>query len=239
MSSSQINKVIKEFYRQTIWSEHSNLAELYVGYRPQIDWGRKFIEKSILPTFFKYNGGRGERSRTETTCFFWVDRDAPELVKHALRLLAYTGIVVKESEGVKNAKSEIGVRYIVNLGCLFALDQNPASNSFDIAKHLTTRRFFETSPNSSVFKALIDNMDDTPEPDMTNVVLQKQLVKPLAVLDITRWQKSKLREAEYVTVGDVLDASEAQLQQIHQVGEKRTRRITNAAVASVLEFLSG
>jgi|AGTN01.2.fsa_nt_gi hypothetical protein len=240
MNSKEVNVTVREFYRHGIWSEHSNMAELYTGYQQLIDWGRNFIEKSVLPSLQKYNLGRGKRSRTETTCFFWVNRDAPEIVKHALRLLAYTGIVVKESDGTKNNKSEIGTRYSVNLGCLFALDATPATEALDIAQHLTTRRSTEYGANAKEFEALVEQMANVQQqPDLTNVVLQRQLAKDLDVLDITDWQRGKLREAEYKTVGDVLDSSETDLQKIHQVGEKRSRRISNAAVASVLEYLSG
>lgn len=239
MTSQNLNNLIREFYRQSIWSEHSNLAELYTGYRPLIDWGRQFIEKNVLPAMSKHNAARESRSRIETTCFFWIHRDSPELVKHALRLLAYIGIVVKEADGIRNNKSEIGSRYSVNLGCLFALNSNPLTEAFEVAKHLTTRRFTEFGENAPEYSDLIELVEDLPQPDLTNIVLGKQLSKTLNVLDITEWQKNKLLEGGYLTVGDVLDATEEELQQLRQVGEKRSRRILNAAVASVLEYLSG
>ena len=49
MNSSQINDVIREFYRVELLAEHSNLSEKYPGHRGLIDWGRKFIEDTVLP----------------------------------------------------------------------------------------------------------------------------------------------------------------------------------------------
>ena len=69
--------------------------------------------------------------------------------------------------------------------------------------------------------------------------MQQQLDKPLEVLDVTDWQRSKLRELDLETVGDVLAAGESRLQELRYVGEKRSRRIRNAALAAVFEYLSG
>ena len=41
------------------------------------------------------------------------------------------------------------------------------------------------------------------------------------------------------TVGAVLAATEAELKEAHYVGDVRARRMRNAAIASVLEYLSG
>ena len=49
MRASDVEKVLKEFYRTDIWSEHSGLAERYAGHRGIIDWGRQFIEGTVLP----------------------------------------------------------------------------------------------------------------------------------------------------------------------------------------------
>jgi DNA-directed RNA polymerase alpha subunit len=70
-------------------------------------------------------------------------------------------------------------------------------------------------------------------------MLKHQLAKFVDVLDITEWQRAKLKEAGINTVGDVLLSSETKLQTLSYVGEKRSRRIKNAALAAVFEYLSG
>jgi hypothetical protein len=69
--------------------------------------------------------------------------------------------------------------------------------------------------------------------------LRRQLAKPIRVLDITLWQRENLLKLGLETVGDVLHASETKLQQIAYVGEVRSRRMRNAAIAAVYEYLSG
>ena len=77
------------------------------------------------------------------------------------------------------------------------------------------------------------------EPEV-GAVLQHQLAKPIEVLDVTYWQRTKLHELGLVTVGDVLLASDGKLQTLSlHVGEKRSRRMRNAALAAVFEYLSG
>ena len=64
-------------------------------------------------------------------------------------------------------------------------------------------------------------------------------MKSIEVLDITEWQKQKLREMKLETVVDVLKATETELQEAWYVGEKRSRRMRNAAIVAVYEYLSG
>jgi hypothetical protein len=81
----QVNEVIREYYRTDIWAEHSGLVDRYGGHRNLIDWGRTFIEDSVLPELQRKNDQYLSEEK-KSTCFFWVHRDAPEAVKEATRL---------------------------------------------------------------------------------------------------------------------------------------------------------
>lgn len=71
-------------------------------------------------------------------------------------------------------------------------------------------------------------------------ILREQLVKSIDCLDITDYQNEKLKESGKDTVDQVLCCTDQDLiDQIPYVGEKRARRIKNAAEAAVLEYLSG
>jgi hypothetical protein len=87
LSAREVNTVIREFYRTDLWAEHSMLADKYGGHRMLIDWGRKFIENEILPEVHKKNQQYLSTDKN-TTCYFWIHRDAPETVREALRLRA-------------------------------------------------------------------------------------------------------------------------------------------------------
>jgi hypothetical protein len=237
VSSQQINEVVREYYRTEIWAEHSTLAEKYVGHRSMVDWGRQFIENDVLPELQKKNNQYLEADRN-STCFFWIHRDAPQPVKEALRLLAYTGIVTEHSPGIKATRAEIGTRYMVNLGCLFALEASPTSTAFRIGKSLTPRRMSEFGANHPSYQELMNLVPPLQEIDQFEV-LRAELSKSIDVLDITDWQKQKLKEMDLDTIGDVLQATETKLREAYYVGEKRSRRMRNAAIASVYEYLSG
>jgi hypothetical protein len=239
MRTADVNDTIKAFYRSTIWTEHSGLAESYGGHRPFIDWGRNFIEALVLPETKAKNDRRQTDGLNESTCYFWMHRDTPEVIKHALRLLEYTGIVQKGDDGIRATRSEIGTRYAVNLGCLFAMEATPSSTAPEIVKNLSIKRFTEFGPNHQAYSDLLRAAPTYEEPDMLRI-LREQLEKSIDYVDITEYQNGKLKEAGLCTVGSVLRTTEQYLiENIDYVGEKRARRIKNAAEAAVLEYLSG
>jgi hypothetical protein len=237
LTSLATNDVVREYYRSDLWSEHSTLPQKYTGHQHLIDWGRQFIEATVLPDLQKKNDQYLEQEH-KSTCFFWIHRDSPQSVKEALKLLAYTGIVTEHASGIRATRSEVGTRFAVNLGALIGREAMPTSTGLRIARNLTPKRMSEFGANHPVYQSLLATSPTFSEPSV-GAVLQQQLLKPLKVLDITEWQKSKLQELELVTVGDVLRASESMLQTLSYVGEKRSRRIRNAALAAVFEYLSG
>ena len=58
LRTTDVEKVLKEFYRSEVWSEHSGLAERYAGHRGLIDWGRQFIENTAIPDARAKNASR-------------------------------------------------------------------------------------------------------------------------------------------------------------------------------------
>lgn len=237
VNSSEVNEVIREYYRTEVWSDHSGLVDRYGGHRELIDWGRSFIEDEVLPALQQKNNQYLSADK-KTTCYFWVHRDAPEAVKEALRLLSYTGIVTEHAAGIKVTRSEIGVRYSVNLGCLFALEQVPTSTGFEIAKNLTPKRMTEYGKNHPAYTNIQEFVPRVEEFDSSDI-LRHQLAKDISVLDVTTWQMEALRSIGLATVGSVLEASEEKLMEAYYVGEVRSRRMRNAAIAAVFEYLSG
>lgn len=238
LSSSEVNEVFRTFYRSEIWGEHSVLAEKYPGHKHLIDWGRNFIESVVLPEIQKKNISSLETEKS-TSSFFWIHRDAPIGVKHALQILSYTGIVSEHSRGVKATRAEIGSRYSVNLGCLFSLEANPAQTAFGIAKALSIKRMTEFGANSSSYADLEQNQANLEDGAANRQALVVQLGKSINVLDITEWQKGKLIKLGLATVGDVLKATEGDLKKADYVGDVRARQMRNAAEAAVFEYLSG
>jgi hypothetical protein len=241
LNSGEIANILREFYRDEIWMEHSLLANRYPGHKTVIDWGRVFIESYVLPGIKQKNDSY-LKSDKKTTCFFWVHRDCPESVKQALRVLAYTGMVVEHSQGVRATRAETGTRYLVNLGCLLALESstNTAIESLLlIPRNLTAKRMTEFGPNHVAFKDIANINPTLDDEAIQRQTLSTQLLKDIDVLDLTDWQKEKLRELNLLNVGAVLNASEQDLQQAWGIGEVKSRRMRNAAMAAVFEYLSG
>ncbi|MER6322744.1 hypothetical protein [Streptomyces coelicoflavus] len=227
-------ETIREYYRGDIWREHSNLAERYPGHRELIDWGRTFIEDTVLSTLYARNVGRS----SQTSSFFWIHRDAPQAVREALRLLCYSGIVQEGDSGMRATRGEIGTRYMVNLGCLFAQDAEPIKFGQNVRQHLYVKRMVEFGANHSSYRP-IDKFSLDAVNSTGNQALEAQLERPISYLDVTDFQRAKLEELGFRTIGEVLKSDEDAFKRAYYVGTKRARQMRNAAVTAVLEYLSG
>jgi hypothetical protein len=237
MNSSSVNNIFREFYKTSIWSDHSNLAENYPSYANLIDWGRNFIEKTVLPEIKVKNDDYLVKERPRSF-YFWVDRNAPQVVKEALRVLEYTGIIYENAKGIRATREGIGTRYMVNIGCLLSLESSPASSGLNIVKRASLKRMTEFSENHPIFNKLIEQIPNFSE--LTSMtILSEQLKKNINSLDLTEWQLSTLYGLSINTIGDLLNTSESNLMKARYVAEKRARIFKNAAFAAVFEYLLG
>jgi len=236
LNTVNTNNIVREYYRSDIWAEHSILAEKYNGMRKLIDWGRNFVEDTVLPELKRKND-HALKNNEKTTTYFWVSRNAPQLVQEALRILEYTGIVTGHSKGVKATKSQIGNRYCINIGCLFALESSVLGSALSIVNNLAIGKMNEYGANSKAY-AEIENIDFTQFDNLTES-LEAQLDRSIDFLDLTIWQKGKLREVGILTIGEVLSSSDEKIMQAYYVAEKRVRQMRNSALAAVYEYLAG
>ncbi|WP_099192685.1 ORC-CDC6 family AAA ATPase [Tepidibacter mesophilus] len=237
LNTNSVNKVIREYYRTGIWAEHSQLGEKITGHDILVDWSRDFIENIVLPDL-KDKNDRYLSEGKKTTLYFWVHKNAPQLVKDALRILEYTGIVSGHSKGIKASKSEVGTRYSVNFGCLLALESSATKTALDIIHNSSVARMSEFGANSKSFIQLSQSSEKIWN-GYTDDILQKQLNKSIDCLDLTYWQKQKLREVNLLTIAEVLKAPETKLMEAYYVGTVKARQIKNSALAAVYEYLSG
>ncbi|HWO95414.1 MAG TPA: hypothetical protein VNM45_03540 [Bacillus sp. (in: firmicutes)] len=237
--TSNVSEVIREFYRADIWNEHTRLSKTYAGHRPLIDWGRGFIETSVLIETKQKNDARDDKGEKERTIYFIVHRDAPAAIMAAIRILEYSGVVRLHSEGVKMTRSELGDRYALNLGIILSQESNPISKATEIRKGLTIKRFTEYGFNHIAFKDIEVNWSIDADIDM-KPALESILTKPIEELDITEFLYQKLKnELEVNTIGEVLALTEDDLRQASRIGEKRSRKIMSVAVNAALEYISG
>jgi hypothetical protein len=238
VGTSEISRVIKEFFREAIWSEHSGLAERYPGHKALIDWGRSFVEQYVIADAIKKNEVWKNERKSERTCFFWIHRDVPEAVKEALRLLMYTGIVARLDSGVVATRSEIGTRYSINIGCVASPTPNPIAFISDLRKGLTVKRFTEYGASYAPFSEIAGAVGDAVEADVS-AILGSLLAKSVNVLDISDHQKRALASIKIETLGQALSSKEVDFMKADYIGPKRSRRIMNVATAAVVEYLSG
>jgi hypothetical protein len=240
VNTSEIESVIRNYYRADIWSEHTKLGDKYLGHKALIDWGRNFIESNVLSTVYNKNQLQINEGKNELTVYFWIHKDAPEMIKEALRLLCYTGIIRKIDDGVRNSHSKIGIRYEIKYGCLLALDPSPQKYSENLGKNLDIRRFIEFGAAHIAYQSLSQKELLEIQDEEIAKTVEKQLLQNIDVLDLTVWQKKNLKDFGVTTIESLLSIKEEDLvKNIHQVGEVRARTMKNAATAELLEYLSG
>lgn len=224
---------IREYYRESVWAEHSNLGDRYPGHRALIDWGRTFLEHEVLPTLHARN-----IDATSTSSAIWIHRDAPKTVHFALSLLCYSGILLEGESGIRATRKEIGTRYVVNFGCNFAQDAEPVAYGTLVRDNFSLKRMQEFGSNHAQFAGIRDLVLADAEEEGA-AALTERLEESYQVLELTQFQKSKIAELGITSIGQVLSASEEQFQTLHYVGEVRARQIRNAAITAVIEYLSG
>lgn len=232
--TNEINTVIKEFYKADILGDHSMMEEKYPSLRDLIKWGRDFLDNNLLPELQKRNNAG--LATGQTTCYFWVSNHCPKAVEHALDLLEYTGLIIKDKSAIKSSKREVGSRYMVNIGCLLSLEANPLSTAHDIILCFKVNKFAEFGANSPAFEGIKDSLSVISENEVSDS-LQTQLDKSIKVLDISTRMKEKLREIGINTVREVMEATESKLMEAHYVGQVRSRNMKTAAMNSVYEYL--
>ncbi len=240
-NTSSVNSIIKTFYREQIWKEHTELGEKYKGHQKVIDWGRDFLEKTVIPSIETYNDIRKDKGVNESTIYFWVHKDAPEEIKESLRLLTYTGIIRKIDSAMRATRAELGARYEVKYGCIISLEGNPHNESEDFYKNLSIKKYPEFGKNHGAYLEARSILDINNKEVQYEESLKSMLGKPIDVLGLlTNWQKSKLKAAGIETIEELHDNTEENLiEKIYNVGPVRARLMKNAATAELLEYLSG
>jgi len=96
----------------------------------------------------------------------------------------------------------------------------------------------EYGANNPAYRA-IEHLDLAVDDTEGNQALEAQLARSSDVLDLTSFQKSKLHELGLTTIGAVLASDEEEYKRAYMIGRVRARQMRNAAVAAVLEYLSG
>ena len=219
------------------WSCYT-LGEIKLAIKYQkdfISWGRDFLETTVLPELKKKNDDFLENSSGKgTTAYFWVHNNAPQEVKESLRILEYSGLVYEDAAGIRATRSEIGTRYMVNLGCLLASEATPTASGMKIIKASDIRRMSEYGANYPIYREIQGKVIES-ETD----VLKEQLKKSIDLLELTGWQKQKMHEISINTIGDLISAPEGKLKQAKYIADVRARTIKNAGIAAVCEYLLG
>lgn len=239
LKTNAVNSTIKDFYRTNIWNEHSKLGDIYKGHKKLIDWGRWFVENKALPDTLNKNEKRVAEERNQQTIYFAIHRDAPEVVKQAIRILQYSGIVSMHTEGTK-VRTEVYDRYQINFGVVLASEpkSTPVNRYKEITTGLSIKLYTDYGVNSPAYEN-IERLKDIDTNFDSASVLKDLLSAPINKLDITSFQCTTLKAAGFNTLEDILSAEEKDLQRAHLIGPVKSRKIFNVAYNASIEYISG
>lgn len=197
------------------------------------------MEDIVLPGLHSSNMKKiSDGGKFEAISSIWVHKNSPKVVQEALRLLSYSGFVSEGTPGIRGADRQVGTRYLVNLGCSFAEDKDPLDYGEKIMNNFSTRRVAQYGINHESYKELKDVPDEILG-DVGNIVLVNRLKDSYENLDLTNFQKKKLKELGVSSIEDILRKTEDDLKSLKQIGDVRARQIMNAALTAVMEYVSG
>ncbi|RPE43591.1 hypothetical protein EDD90_6798 [Streptomyces sp. Ag109_O5-1] len=235
LTTSNAQRVMKEYYRDTIWSEHSALGDRYIGHRAVIDWGRDFLQQHVIPMLRK---NQRQSEEPDKRIFLWIHRDAPAAVKEALRLLCYSGILHEAGSGLVATRGLTGTRYMLNVGTRTAPEADPVTATNWLRGSISIKRMVEFGANHELYESIarldVEKMDAERQE-----FIKSQLDRTVDELDMTAFARGRLKQLGFDTVGKILAASETDFQQAKGVGPVRSRQMMNIATAAVMEYLSG
>ncbi|MEU2089680.1 ORC-CDC6 family AAA ATPase [Nocardia beijingensis] len=234
LNSNNAQRITKEYYRETIWSEHTALGERYIGHREVLDWGRDFLQEHVIRTL-RSSQRSGEPDKR---IFIWIHRDAPAAVKEALRLLCYSGILYEAGTSLVATRRQIGTRYMLNIGTRTAPEDNPISATNLLRKSISIKRMVEFGANHEAYGRIAKLDVEKMDTERRNFI-KSQLDRTVDKLDMTAFSRQRLKDLGFDTVGKILAASEEDFQQAKWVGPVRARQMMNIATAAVMEHLSG
>lgn len=236
LKRADVNETITDFYRVQIWDEHIKLADTYVGHKGLINWSREFLENYVIPETIKKNDDR----KPKQTAFFAIQRETPERVKNAIRILEYTGIIQIHTEGTK-VRTNIYDRYQVNIGVIIASEQTRSNvdRCTELFNGLSQKIYTDYSATSPAFKSLIDNQMINDSFENINLAMEVILNKPIELLEITNNQIINLKEVGFITIHDILTKKETELMKAWQIGPVRSKSIYATAYNAAIEYISG
>ncbi|MEU3690289.1 ORC-CDC6 family AAA ATPase [Streptomyces narbonensis] len=235
LNTNNAQRVMREYYRDTIWGEHSALGDRYIGHRAVIDWGREFLQQEVIPMLRKK---QRQTDDPDKRVFLWIHRDAPAAVKEALRLLCYSGILHEAGSGLVATRGVTGTRYMLNVGTRTGPEADPVTATNWLRQAISIKRMVEFGANHELY-GTIAKLDVEKMDEIRQEFIKSQLDRSVDQLDMTAFARTKLKELGFDTVGKILSASEADFQQAKYVGVVRSRRMMNIATAAVMEYLSG
>ncbi len=247
-----VNSAIQEYVDDELIPYHNQVAKRLPRFANHVSNGLDLTRNYLIKEIRSKN--EKEKKSGYQSAFFTIDRDISPNFKISLDLLCYSGILTKKGT-VKIANKRTGQRYMVHLALMITEKSFTTNNILDAvnALSLTDYREFSSSDSNIVeYSQKIKEGGDLcgkcgdevaldakfcshcGAPIERTSLISKLLDDSITQISISHGIAQRVKEY-YPKVGDLLQATKAELMEIDYIGPIRSRIIKNA----VEEYISG
>lgn len=247
-----VNSAIQEYVDEELIPYHNQVAKRLPRFANHVSNGLDLTRNYLIKEIKSKNDK--EKLSGYQSAFFTIDRDISPNFKISLDLLCYSGILTKKGT-VKIANKRTGQRYMVHLALMVAEKAFTTNNILDAVNALSItdyREFSSTDSNIIGYSKKIKEGGDLCSscgeevaldsrfcshcgtPIQRTSLISKLLDDSIQTISISHAIALRVKEY-YPKVGDLLQATKADLMGIDYIGPVRSRIIKNA----VEEYISG
>lgn len=257
----EIINMIKSYVDQTLWKYYLGLEKRLERFKVPVDTGYNFISSTVIPDIRSRNNDWRKKSKPEISIYFSIENEIYDDLKDMLGVLIYSGILSDRGQQ-SIGQNKYGKVYAVNTSicmCENVLKEDKLTGGTfkeEIGK-LTKQRaniYYKGTPKiTEIISHLKKGINLTchncskerkkewkicpfctqsyPEGESLYEKLRGHLVSNLPISE----RLKKRVKQKFQTVGQVLDASDRDIDKIYYVGVVRVKIIKTAAI----EYMAG
>lgn len=256
---ASLQPVCRTFVQEYLWVFHDNTGSRSKSFSKSAELGHKFIVASVVPKLAAQNNRWRDRGRIELSIYFTIASEVHTELKPILEMLSYSGVIAYRGDlktGQNTTGQLYAVNIAISVAESVLKNDKRTGNSVIKEMALLQReRFTQYTSSETDIRDLLDelskhqgmfcaNCDKPLQKDFTICPYCKAEVSqeksvyfelinhPIDKLVLSEKLKKRIREhkaKEFKTVGDILNATLTQIDDIYYVGTVRSKIIKGAA----------
>lgn len=260
-TTRDLPKIIKSYVEQNLWKYYLGLGKRLERFKAQVNTGYNFITSIVIPDLRAQDNKWRERKKPELSIYFAIESELFDDLKDVIGVLIYSGILSERGQQ-SIGQNKYGKVYAVNTSVCMSenvlkKDKRTGGTFKGEIDRLNRQRvkiyYKGTEKITEIIKTLAkDSMLTCPncgaerrrewkvcpycgKPYPEEESLYEKLRRhPVDYLPISERLKKRVKE-KFKTIGEILDASYDEIDEISYVGPVRVKIIKTAAI----EYMAG